>query len=215
MALLISEVVYISVQKAQLKFAMLLMSFKRSLYNASGSLFLIKWKQVYKENVVPVENSMIPEVLRIQSEGFENQSPDILVRHSKKMKKTFYVIKSQDEPVGYCAYYIIPVLSLRHFKKKSVLRSIAIDKNFRNRGFGEKLLRESIKEMRLNGVASVFLYVNVKNFSAISLYKKIGFRIIKKVKDVCGICETCYEMDLKLASLLAPMFLQMFFSANF
>ena len=168
-----------------------------------------------KDSVASIDNFMVPEILRIHNEGFESQSPDILLKYSKKMKTLFYIIKSQDKPVGYCAYYLKPVLFLRHFNKKSVIYSIAIDKSFRNKGFGEKLLRESIKEMRLNEISSVLLYVNVKNFPAINLYKKIGFRVIKQIDDLCGNCEICYEMELKLAFLLASMFLQMFFPANF
>ncbi len=205
----------IDIPKVQLKFAQLLTSFRRLVGDASRSLFLTNWKQVDKENVVPVENFMIPEILRIQAEGFQYKNEKDIIRYSKMLKKTFYVIKSQEKPVGYCIYYIKPVLSLRHLKKKSVIHSVAIDRSLRSNGFGEKLLRESIKEMRLNGIASVLLYVNVKNLSAINLYKKIGFQIIKKVKDVCGVLETCYEMELKLASLLASTFLQRFFSASF
>jgi ribosomal-protein-alanine N-acetyltransferase len=158
---------------------------------------------------------MIPEILKIQAEGFQYKNEKDIIRYSNMMRNTFYVILSQDKPVGYCIYYLKPVFSLRHFKKKAVIYSIAIDRNFRSKGFGEKLLRESIKEMKLNGIASVLLYVNVKNLSAVNLYKKIGFQVTNKVKDVCGICETCYEMELKLASLLASTFLQMFFSASF
>nr|WP_243684968.1 N-acetyltransferase [Methanosarcina barkeri] len=57
-----------------------------------------------------------------------------------------------------------------------------MDRNFRRKGFGEKLLEESIQEMRLNKIASVLLYVNVNNTSAIKLYEKLGFRIIKETK---------------------------------
>lgn len=42
-------------------------------------------------------------------------------------------------------------------------------------GYGRKLLEESIKEMKLNGVSSTLLYVNVNNTLAIRLYKKNGF----------------------------------------
>jgi [ribosomal protein S18]-alanine N-acetyltransferase len=215
MALLTWEMICIEFAKIQFMFTVCLTSFRKLERNISESLFLKKWKPVDKENVVPLENFMIPEILRIQNEGFENKNPDRIIRYSKKLKKIFYVIKSQDKTVGYCSYYIKPVFSLRRFKTKSVIYSIAIDKNFRNKGFGGKLLRESIKEMRLNGISSVLLYVNVKNLSAINLYEKIGFRIIQKVKDVCGNCETCFEMELKLVSLLASTFLQTFFAASF
>ncbi len=65
-------------------------------------------------------------------------------------------------------------------------------------GYGRKLLEESIKEMKLNGVSSTLLYVNVNNTLAIRLYKKMGFKIIKKIEGICGQKEECYIMELKL-----------------
>lgn len=100
--------------------------------------------------------------------------------------------------MGYCIYYLRPVLSLKGFKKKSVIYSISIDKNFRRKRYGENLLKESIKEMRLNGISSILLYVNKENLPAIRLYEKMGFRKIKEIKDICGPKETCYEMELRI-----------------
>lgn len=163
-----------------------------------GALLLRNWEQTEKENVTPLEDVMLPEILRIQEEGFKNQSPDKLIKYSKRLRKIFYVIKSQNQVVGYSTYYIRLVPSFKGFKKKSVVCSIAIDRNFRGKGFGEKLLKESIREMRLNKIASVLLYVNVNNLSAIQLYEKLGFRIIKEIKNICGENERCYEMELSL-----------------
>ena len=103
-----------------------------------------------------------------------------------------------DEIVGYCVYYIKPALSLKSFEKKSVISSIAIDRNFRGRGFAERLLKSSTEEMKANGISSVLLYVNINNLPAIHLYQKIGFRKIKQVKNICGQSEKCYEMELRL-----------------
>jgi ribosomal-protein-alanine N-acetyltransferase len=74
-----------------------------------------------------------------------------------------------------CIYYIKPIPSIRRFKTKFRIYSIAINKNFRSKSFGEKLLRESIKEMRLNVLTSILLYIIVKNLYAINSYKKIRF----------------------------------------
>lgn len=207
--------VYIIIPETQLKFTIILASLKRFILDTGRSLFLTRWKHVDKENVVSVEDFMIPDLLKIQREGFGHQSSDILIRYSQKMKQTFYVIKNVDNPVGYCIYYIKPVLSLGRFNKKSVIHSIIIDRNFRHKGFGEKLLRESINEMKLNGINSILLYVNVENLPAIALYRKLGFQTIKKVKDVCGKYNTCYEMELKLVSLLVLKLLHIFFAASF
>jgi [ribosomal protein S18]-alanine N-acetyltransferase len=54
-----------------------------------------------KENIESIEDNMLPEVLRIQAEGFETRSSDKHITYSKRLKKIFYVIKSQNQVVGY------------------------------------------------------------------------------------------------------------------
>lgn len=187
-----------SLSKIQIKPTVYLTSFSRLMRDIIGALLLRNWEQTEKENVTPLEDVMLPEVFRIQEEGFKSRNPDKLIKYSKRLRKIFYVIKSQNQVVGYSIYYIRLIPSFKGFKKKSVVFSIAIDRNFRGKGFGEKLLKESIREMRLNKVASVLLYVDVNNLSAIKLYEKLGFQTIKEIKDVCGENERCYEMELSL-----------------
>lgn len=175
-----------------------LMSLKKLLQDTTGNLLTKKWKSIEKGDIVSIEDYMLPEVLRIQAEGFENINSEKLIRHSKNSKNVFYVIKSRDKIVGYCIYYLKPAISLKGFEKKSVVYSIATDRNFRGRSFAERLLRSSIEEMKVNGISSILLYVNINNLPAIQLYKKIGFRKIKQVKNICGQKERCYEMELRL-----------------
>jgi ribosomal-protein-alanine N-acetyltransferase len=174
------------------------MSFKSLLRYTAGSQLVKKWKSIEKEEIVPIEDSMLPEVLRIQEEGFKNGNPEIIVKYSKSFRDIFYVIKSKEKIVGYCIYYLKPSISPRGFEKQSVISSIATDSNFRGKGFAEKLLRNSIEEMKVNGISSVLLYVNVNNLPAIKLYKKIGFKETREVKNICGQNEKCYEMELRL-----------------
>lgn len=175
-----------------------LMSLKKLLRDTTSNLMVKKWKSIEKEDIVSIEDSMLPEVLRIQAEGFKNASPKKLIRYSKNSRNIFYVMKSKSKIVGYCIYYLKPTLSLKGFEKNSVVSSIATDRNFRGMGFAERLLRSSIEEMKINGISAVLLYVNVNNLPAIKLYKKIGFREIKLVKNICGQNESCYEMELRL-----------------
>lgn len=175
-----------------------LMSLKKLLQDTTGNLLAKKWKSIEKGDIVSIEDYMLPEVLRIQAEGFENGNSEKIIRYSKNSKNVFYVIKSRDKIVGYCVYYLKPAFSLKGLEKKSVVSSIATDRNFRGRGFAERLLRSSIEEMKVNGISSVLLYVNINNLPAIQLYKKIGFRKIKQVKNICGQKERCYEMELRL-----------------
>lgn len=176
-----------------------LINFRKLLLETAGVLLLREWKQIRKENIVTIEDSMLPEVLRIQAEGFKNSSQDKLIRYSKKFKKVFYIIKNEDKIAGYCMYYPKLSISFKGFEKKSVISSIAIDKNYRGKGLAEKLLKASIEEMKLNKISSILLYVNVNNLPALNLYEKIGFQKTKEIKDICGQNERCYEMKLAIS----------------
>lgn len=182
-----------------MKFVSFLADFKKLLRNTIGAYLLKNWKSTAKEDIVPVDESMFPEIRRIQAEAFDSKNQENLIKYAIKLGKIFYVIKSQDKIAGYCAYYLSPEISFKGLRKKSVIYSIATDNKFRGKGYGMKLLEESIKEMKLNGIYSILLYVNVKNTPAVNLYEKMGFQIIKEIKDICGHNEKCYLMELKLA----------------
>ena len=122
-----------------------IMNSKRLMRDFIGALLIKRWEQTEKENVVSIKDNMLPEVLRIQAEGFEIRRPDMLIKYSKRLRKIFYVIKSKNQVVGYSIYYIRPSFSFKGLKKKSVICSIAIDRNFRGMGFANKLLKESIR----------------------------------------------------------------------
>lgn len=80
--------------KIQVTLNVYVTSFERLVKDIITNLFIRKWIQIEKENVVSVEDSMLPEIIRIQSEGFGTKSLNGVKRYSKIMKKIFYVIKS-------------------------------------------------------------------------------------------------------------------------
>jgi len=168
------------------------------LRNAIGVHLLKEWNSIEKKDIVPVDENMLQEILRIQAEAFENKNQESIIKYAKNQRKIFYVIKNRDKVAGYCAYYLKPEFSFKGLRKKSVIYSIATDKDFRGKGYGKKLLEESIKEMKLNGIYSILLYVKVNNTSAIKLYEKMGFQIVRRTEGICGIKEKCYIMELKL-----------------
>lgn len=184
--------------KIHVKPDLYLRSLNKTLRDAAGAFLLKGWKQTKKGNVETIDDTMLPEILRIQVEGFENERQGEIIRYSKKFRDVFYVIKSQNRIVGYCVYHLKPAFSIRGFEKKSVIYSIAVDERFRSKGFGRKLLEESIGEMKLNRVLAVSLYVNVSNTPAIKLYEKTGVLIVKEVKSICGQGKRCYKIELKL-----------------
>lgn len=59
------------------------------------------------------------------------------------------------------------------------LTYIGTESNHRERGLGRKLLKAFIEASRSNGYRSVLLSVEKENSSAVALYEKSGFKIIK------------------------------------
>ena len=187
-----------NLKKIHTKPGLYLRGVKYMLRDTTGNIYIKGWTQIEKENVETANDITLPEVLRIQAEGFEKERKREIIKYFKKSRKIFYVIKNQNKVIGYCIYYLKPAFPSRGFKKRAVIYSIAIDSKFRNKGFGRKLLEESIREMKLNKVLSIALYVNVNNIPAIRLYEKSGFLTVKKVENICGQKEKCYKMELKL-----------------
>lgn len=54
--------------------------------------------------------------------------------------------------------------------------NLCIDPDYRNQGFGDRLLDEILLRARQSGVKEVFLEVRPSNVNALSLYRKKGFR---------------------------------------
>ena len=66
------------------------------------------------------------------------------------------------------------------------LYRIAVSKDFRRQGLGERLLASFIEKCRENGGEKIFLEVRSRNTPAISLYKKAGFEEISVRKGYYG-----------------------------
>ena len=211
------KISYTDFRRAQLnKSSVYLTGIKRGLQDILGILLLRRWKQLGKENIAPVDDYLIPEILRIQSEEFQGKNEKEIIKYSKLFKEIFYIIKSQDELAGYCIYYLKPIIHSKCFKKQCVIYLIATDSKFRRKGFAKKLLKESIEEMKLNKITSILLYVNANNVPAIRLYKELGFLIIEQIENICGYKENCYKMELKLTLFAFCIVLQktLFFMHN-
>jgi len=46
-----------------------------------------KWKYVEKENVAPMDDTILSEIIRIQTDGFETKGREGVRRYSKKLRK--------------------------------------------------------------------------------------------------------------------------------
>lgn len=60
---------------------------------------------------------------------------------------------------------------------------ICVDKAFQNKKLANKLLADSIINLKTKSISELFLEVSVNNTHAIALYKKIGFKQISMRKN--------------------------------
>lgn len=60
---------------------------------------------------------------------------------------------------------------------------ILIDKNYRNKNIGSKLLNSLISKCKELNLENIFLEVRASNIPAINLYLKLGFKKISERKD--------------------------------
>jgi Acetyltransferases len=83
-------------------------------------------------------------------------------------KLTIKVLRDNDRLAGFNAY----------FKKKfyeGFLLYVGVDRDFRGKGYGEKLTKYAVNDMFADGCSVVKLVTRVANTKARSLYKKLGF----------------------------------------
>lgn len=83
----------------------------------------------------------------------------------------YLVVESPEgKVVGYCGYY-------SSFDEAEIT-NVAVSPDARRKGYGSCMLEELLKQARTDRIARVILEVRFFNESAISLYKKMGFKEI-------------------------------------
>jgi ribosomal-protein-alanine N-acetyltransferase len=126
--------------------------------------------------------SDLASVYKIEREVFSND-PFSMSKVSLRyhiLKNRLYLIKIDNIIAGY-------ILWLER-KKYFRLYSLAIGKDFQNRGLAKKLLEYSFLELSSTN-KDFSLEVKVLNQSAINLYKKYDFEIKKVLKDYYEDCD--------------------------
>ena len=87
---------------------------------------------------------------------------------SRKGQTTIDVVEADGVPAGFIAYH-----------KKSASHGyiwiFAVDKNFRRRGFGEKLMNHALSQLKKQGAQYVSLTTRLAKTPAMQLYQKVGF----------------------------------------
>lgn len=133
-------------------------------------LIIRNFKREDMDSILIIENKSFPEKQRYSRKVFERlyrENPGLFLVADLCGKIIGYIIASHIEDFGHIV-------------------SIAVHPDYRNRGYGSKLL-EAVEERLLSkGVKLITLEVNVSNNTAINLYKKHGYEPVKLLKNYYG-----------------------------
>ena len=144
----------------------------------------------------------LDQVISINMEALPEHYPRAFwEEHVKRWNKAFLVAEVDGWIVGYimCRVEWGWGFTKNKILKKGHVISIAVRKEYRRRGIGKKLMEEAMKALKeVYGAEEVYLEVRVSNKPAISLYEKLGFKIVKRVAAYYLDGEDAYIMARKL-----------------
>jgi ribosomal protein S18 acetylase RimI-like enzyme len=87
---------------------------------------------------------------------------------SRKGQTTIDVLESENATAGFIAFH-------KKSPTQGYIWIFAVGKDFRRRGFGEKLLYHALAQLKKQGATYVTLTTRLAKTPAVSLYKKVGF----------------------------------------
>ncbi len=137
--------------------------------------------------IIRIEQSQCELVVKLFNDYriFYKQPSDIdlarafLQQRLKNNESVVFVAIDSDVAIGFTQLY--PKFSSMRAIRDWVLNDLFVDPKFRKKGIGEKLIQEAIAFARLDGATFVDLSTAVDNYTAQSLYERIGF--IRKGND--------------------------------
>ncbi len=94
------------------------------------------------------------------------------------------VLRLNNKTIGFANYYHILqapgnaqklIGTDTNLHTTGMIKMIAIDQSYHNRGYAQKMLNYGIAKLQEHGADRVFIAVNTSNEKAYNLYKKLGF----------------------------------------
>lgn len=142
--------------------------------DASPLYYLRRFTEFDLDKVMNINMKCLPE----------NYMSSFFLDLYKSYPETFLVAETEGQITGYIMCRVESGFSeLNRFKfaKKGHVVSIAVLPNHRRKGVGVALMVASMKGMVNYGCGECYLEVRESNQSAISMYQKLGFRILRKI----------------------------------
>ncbi|MDH5807157.1 MAG: ribosomal protein S18-alanine N-acetyltransferase [Candidatus Methanomethylicaceae archaeon] len=144
------------------------------------------------------EEKDLKEIYRIEVNSFKDPYPYGLLKAFLYHPGVYLVIVEDEKIIGYS-------IGIIRFKDLGHIISIAIDKDYRGKGFGKKLLKETIDNLIKMGVKKIRIEVRESNEIAINLYKKFGFIEKEKIKEYYPNGESAIVMFLDVVKYLQKL----------
>lgn len=122
--------------------------------------------------------SDLPKVMKIERVSFpyqENFPKFLFEKYYREYPNGFIVAENENEIRGYTIG--------RPKNGGAEIISLAVDSKWRRKGIGTKLTNFLIGHFKGRGLKEVFLHVRTKNKAGISFYQKLGFKILKTIKN--------------------------------
>lgn len=122
----------------------------------------------------------LSKVYEVEVESFEDPYPySLLKAYYYLSRELFLVAREGDQILGYA-------LGIIQYGYRGHVVSIAVKREFREKGIGRLLLLELEKKFREYYCTHSYLEVNYKNLNAIIFYNKLGYIVVKFQKNYYG-----------------------------
>lgn len=116
----------------------------------------------------------LKRVFEIENMSFDQSYGINMFQQLYEMGIGFLVAEEDGYVVGYVLFWI-------KYENQGHIISIAVDKNYRRKGYGTQLLAKSIGILSLLRLDTIYLEVNENNAGAVEFYRRFNFRIDRTV----------------------------------
>ena len=118
--------------------------------------------------------------------GTKKKYLDYLKTDLTRQWRAVFVAVENKKIVGMIIGKRYNAISISKYKRKGYMSNLYIDKNYRKKGIGKKLLLHTLKWLKKQGVKHVSLEIHTNNSAAQNLSHKIGFKdyTIKLTKNI-------------------------------
>ncbi|MCD6236281.1 MAG: ribosomal protein S18-alanine N-acetyltransferase [Thaumarchaeota archaeon] len=164
---------------------------------------MVSYERQQAFQIREAEFSDLPHVMRINRICLpENYTYFFFESILRNYPKTFLVAEVDGNIAGYIMCRVergFSKFDRLSFKKLGHVISIAVLPEYRRRGMGESLLESALKAMKGHyGCEEAYLEVRVSNIPALTLYRKLGFTVVKTARRYYIDGEDAYVMAKKL-----------------